>query len=174
MALACPPVTIVTSLVTLRHLWRHHVANERTFDKSLRWYPSHSHDLAMQVATMPLSAPQVQVLPEHVSCTNGLDLLLSVLSFHVKPLMFSALLHFFQDLWCLCFGLRYSDALAADRKRLSGVQGCGCLQRAAPAPDRGEEKGREAKKKGRRRREEEGKKKGRRREEDGKKMGRRS
>ncbi|CAE7245241.1 unnamed protein product [Symbiodinium natans] len=54
MALACPPVTIVTSLVTLRHLWRHHVANERTFDKSLRWYPSHSHDLAMQVATMPL------------------------------------------------------------------------------------------------------------------------
>eukprot|EP00439_Symbiodinium_sp_Y106_P029693 s8058_g3.t1 len=54
MALACPPVTIVTSLVTLRHLWRHHVAKERTFDKSLRWYPSHSHDLAMQVATMPL------------------------------------------------------------------------------------------------------------------------
>ncbi|CAE7562606.1 unnamed protein product [Symbiodinium pilosum] len=54
MALACPLVTIVTSLVTLSHLWRHHVANERTFDKSLRWYPSHSHDLAMQVATMPL------------------------------------------------------------------------------------------------------------------------
>eukprot|EP00435_Cladocopium_sp_Y103_P050464 s171_g15.t1 len=54
MAIATPFVTIFTLMVTLLHLWRHHVNLERAFDRGLHWYPSHSHDLAMQVAAMPL------------------------------------------------------------------------------------------------------------------------
>ncbi|CAJ1386796.1 unnamed protein product, partial [Effrenium voratum] len=54
MAIASPVVIVVTAVVTLRHLWLHHIVHQRAFDQDLRWYPSHSHDLAMQVATMPL------------------------------------------------------------------------------------------------------------------------
>ncbi|CAK9042860.1 unnamed protein product [Durusdinium trenchii] len=54
MAIATPIVTLLTGMVTLVHLWCHHVNYERKFDKGLHWYPSHSHDLAMQVVAMPL------------------------------------------------------------------------------------------------------------------------
>jgi len=37
----------------LFQVWCHHLPRRRGFDDQLRWYPSHSHDLAMQVVAMP-------------------------------------------------------------------------------------------------------------------------
>lgn len=54
MTIACPVFIVLTSLVSLSHIYLHHLAQERRFDKGLRWYVSHSHDLAMQVATLPM------------------------------------------------------------------------------------------------------------------------
>lgn len=54
MTIACPVFIVLTTLVTLSHVCLHHLAQERRFDKGLRWYLSHSHDLAMQVATLPM------------------------------------------------------------------------------------------------------------------------
>lgn len=53
MSMACPVFIGLTFGVTITHLWRHFPFN-RGFDDHLRWFPSYSHDLAMQVVALPL------------------------------------------------------------------------------------------------------------------------
>eukprot|EP00928_Gymnodinium_smaydae_P042681 TRINITY_DN28705_c0_g1_i1.p1 TRINITY_DN28705_c0_g1~~TRINITY_DN28705_c0_g1_i1.p1 ORF type:complete len:547 (-),score=70.68 TRINITY_DN28705_c0_g1_i1:169-1809(-) len=43
----------LTFVVTAAHIWLH-FPKIRGFDDDLRWYPSYSHDLAMQVVALPL------------------------------------------------------------------------------------------------------------------------
>lgn len=43
----------VTFVVTVVHLWQH-LPRHRGFDEHLRWCPTYSHDLAMQVVALPL------------------------------------------------------------------------------------------------------------------------
>jgi len=53
MCILSPVSVVLTYVVTLLQVWRHHLPRRRGFDEELRWYPSHSHDLAMQVVAMP-------------------------------------------------------------------------------------------------------------------------
>jgi len=53
LCIMSPLAVLFTFVITLIHL-RMHLPRERGFDDDLRWYPSFSHDLAMQVAVLPL------------------------------------------------------------------------------------------------------------------------
>jgi len=53
LALISPLFIGLTWVVTVAH-WYLHLPKHRQFDEDIRWYPSFSHDLAMQVAALPL------------------------------------------------------------------------------------------------------------------------
>eukprot|EP00401_Gymnodinium_catenatum_P074139 CAMPEP_0117496878 /NCGR_PEP_ID=MMETSP0784-20121206/20887_1 /TAXON_ID=39447 /ORGANISM="" /LENGTH=582 /DNA_ID=CAMNT_0005291869 /DNA_START=1 /DNA_END=1749 /DNA_ORIENTATION=+ len=53
MCVICPAFIGVTLAITIVHIWFHFPKN-RGFDEHLRWYPSYSHDLAIQVVALPL------------------------------------------------------------------------------------------------------------------------
>jgi len=53
LALISPLFVGLTWLITMVH-WFKHLPKNRGFDEDLRWYPSFSHDLAMQVVALPL------------------------------------------------------------------------------------------------------------------------
>jgi len=53
LCILSPVPVVVTYAVTLLQVYRHHLPRSRGFDDELRWYPTHSHDLAMQVVSMP-------------------------------------------------------------------------------------------------------------------------
>jgi len=53
MAVASPLAIGLTMLATFVHIYKH-FPKRRGFDDHLRWYPSYSHDLSIQVALLPL------------------------------------------------------------------------------------------------------------------------
>lgn len=53
LALLSPLFIGITLVITLAHLWLH-LPRNRGFDEHLRWCPTYSHDLAMQVVALPL------------------------------------------------------------------------------------------------------------------------
>jgi len=53
MALISPWCIFLTWIFTLIHWWQH-LRSPRSFDEDICWYPSYSHDLAMQVVALPL------------------------------------------------------------------------------------------------------------------------
>ncbi|CAE8595306.1 unnamed protein product, partial [Polarella glacialis] len=53
LAIVAPAFVGLTFVVTAAHLWLH-LPRSRGFDEHLRWFPTYSHDLAMQVVALPL------------------------------------------------------------------------------------------------------------------------
>jgi len=53
MSLISPWCIFLTWIFTLIHWWQH-LRSPRSFDEDICWYPSYSHDLAMQVVALPL------------------------------------------------------------------------------------------------------------------------
>mmetsp|Transcript_4949 Transcript_4949/g.14434 ORF Transcript_4949/g.14434 Transcript_4949/m.14434 type:complete len:564 (-) Transcript_4949:75-1766(-) len=53
LAMISPIFIGLTWVVTITH-WAKHLPKNRGFDEDLRWYPTFSHDLAMQVVALPL------------------------------------------------------------------------------------------------------------------------
>eukprot|EP00931_Biecheleriopsis_adriatica_P007211 TRINITY_DN108518_c0_g1_i1.p1 TRINITY_DN108518_c0_g1~~TRINITY_DN108518_c0_g1_i1.p1 ORF type:complete len:477 (-),score=77.86 TRINITY_DN108518_c0_g1_i1:92-1522(-) len=54
MCILSPIFVALTYVVTFAQWCVHHLGSSRDFDQALRWYPSHSHDLAMQVIALPM------------------------------------------------------------------------------------------------------------------------